>query len=239
MKQTNISKELIESFGYEYNQQLNEFSFTNAVTKLGPIANYVYLVWEAYTEITKLPPSLSKEQWNEAATRIIARLITDIGVFWVGTIFGAIIAGAVTGGPGAIIGALAGGFASQYYMGDKAEEVTSKILDAIYPGNDETNNTEYDSSEEQPDNTEYDSSEEQPTEWPTTDAEIRAFQEKNGLTVDGLIGKYTYNALTTQAGLTPPPGFNFVPDKAIANTGQSVSESIAQLRDILATIENR
>lgn len=227
MKQTNISKELVESFGYEYNQQLNEFSFMGAASKLGPLANYAYLVWDGYKEITKLPKSLSKEQWNESATRIIARLITDIGVFWVGTIFGAIIAGAVTAGPGAIIGALAGGFASQYYMGDKAEEVTSKILDAIYPGSDNTDTDEYSSSEEQL------------AKWPTTDAEIRAFQAENGLTVDGLIGKYTYNALTTQAGLTPPPGFNIVPDKAIANTGQSVSESIAQLRDVLSAIENK
>lgn len=51
--------------------------------------------------------------------------------------------------------------------------------------------------------------------WPTTDAEIRAFQQKAGLKVDGMIGKNTYNALVNKAGLTPPPGFKIVANKTV------------------------
>lgn len=49
--------------------------------------------------------------------------------------------------------------------------------------------------------------------WPTTDAEIKAFQQANGLKVDGLIGQKTMAALT-QKGATPPAGFVPVANKA-------------------------
>ena len=221
MKQSNISKELVESFGYEYNQ-LNEFNLGRAI---GP-ANYVYLVWDAYSKIQQLPPTLSKDKWTELVTRIIADLITDVGVFWVGTIFGAIITGAT--GPGAIIGALAGGFAAQYYLGDKASDVTQKIVDALYPGSDTAEQPEDDDDEEEVTS----------SQWPTNDAEIRAFQQANGLVVDGLIGKNTYAALTS-AGLTPPSGFTIVPDRVFSSNTETVAESIASLRDILAAIETK
>lgn len=49
--------------------------------------------------------------------------------------------------------------------------------------------------------------------WPTTKAEIIAFQKANKLKPDGLIGKNTMAALQ-KAGATPPPGFNPVGPKA-------------------------
>ncbi len=51
--------------------------------------------------------------------------------------------------------------------------------------------------------------------WPTTDAEIRAFQKANKLKPDGMIGAKTMAALQ-KAGATPPPGFKPVGAKAPA-----------------------
>jgi hypothetical protein len=51
--------------------------------------------------------------------------------------------------------------------------------------------------------------------WPTTDAEIRAFQRANPpLKDDGMIGQQTLGKLR-QLGYVPPPGFKPVADKAI------------------------
>ncbi len=49
--------------------------------------------------------------------------------------------------------------------------------------------------------------------WPTTDAEIKAFQTANKLKADGLIGAKTMAALQ-KSGATPPPGFKPVGPKA-------------------------
>jgi hypothetical protein len=51
--------------------------------------------------------------------------------------------------------------------------------------------------------------------WPTTKAEIIAFQKANKLKPDGLIGKNTMAALQ-KAGATPPPGFQQVGQKKAA-----------------------
>lgn len=51
--------------------------------------------------------------------------------------------------------------------------------------------------------------------WPTTDAEIRAFQKANGLKVDGMIGGKTMAALQ-KAGAQPPAGFKPVGNKQAA-----------------------
>jgi hypothetical protein len=51
--------------------------------------------------------------------------------------------------------------------------------------------------------------------WPTTDAEIRAFQRANPpLVVDGMIGQQTLGKLR-QLGYTPPTGFKPVADRAV------------------------
>ena len=48
--------------------------------------------------------------------------------------------------------------------------------------------------------------------WPTTDAEIRAFQTAHGLKNDGLIGQQTMAALQ-KAGIKPPAGFHPVANR--------------------------
>ncbi len=53
--------------------------------------------------------------------------------------------------------------------------------------------------------------------WPTTDAEIRAFQKANNLKVDGLIGSKTMAALN-KAGVKAPPDFKPVGSKAKSTT---------------------
>ena len=54
--------------------------------------------------------------------------------------------------------------------------------------------------------------------WPTTPAEIKAFQKANGLTADGLIGNKTMAALQAQ-GIAPPAGFRPVGNRAPAGQG--------------------
>lgn len=49
-------------------------------------------------------------------------------------------------------------------------------------------------------------------QWPTTKAEIIAFQKANGLKADGLIGQKTMAALN-KAGAKAPPGFKPVPNR--------------------------
>ena len=249
MKQTNISKELVESFGYVYEESITKLNVaqmavddttmtegtlgTIAKKSAGPIA-IITQIYSAYEQITKIPKETTHDQYVSQVTKIISKLVAEYGLFWVGTIIGGAIAGIFTGGVGTIAGAVAGGLGglAAYALGaDTVDELVEQIVDKLYTNTHEPNTQD---AGGQPDTSQPDTS-----GWPTTDAEIRAFQAENGLTVDGLIGKYTYNALTTQAGLTPPPGFNIVPDKAIANTGQSVSESIAQLRDVLSAIENK
>ena len=69
-----------------------------------------------------------------------------------------------------------------------------------------------------------------PTQWPTDPASIKAFQQANGLKVDGLIGVNTMQALQ-KAGLQPPAGV-----KPVANTAGSIhpknkSQASAQVAD--------
>jgi hypothetical protein len=56
--------------------------------------------------------------------------------------------------------------------------------------------------------------------FPQTAAEIKAFQQQQGLKPDGLIGKRTLAALKN-AGITPPPGFQPVADKKVQPGGGS------------------
>ena len=64
--------------------------------------------------------------------------------------------------------------------------------------------------------------------WPTTDAEIKAFQQANKdqfgkpLAVDGKIGAQTMQALA-KAGIQPPAGFQMAGNKPPAAQGQHVT----------------
>lgn len=63
--------------------------------------------------------------------------------------------------------------------------------------------------------------------WPTTDAEIKAFQTANKLKPDGKIGKNTLAALQ-KAGATPPPGFKPVGTKTATSKKSAAPNTVPQ-----------
>ena len=65
--------------------------------------------------------------------------------------------------------------------------------------------------------------------WPTTPAAIKAFQQSNGLTADGLIGPKTMQALAKQ-GIQPPAGFQMAGAKKPAAPAKS-TDIMAQSPD--------
>ena len=144
----NIAKELIESFDYVYNEDtINQMgvknSPTSTLTKPTPskpsvgknISNPIYIamaIYDGYQEITKLPDNIPKNQYKTEVTKIIAKLVADYGVMWVGSILGGMVGGAITGGPGAIVGMMAGGILSSYALGDDVSEIVDKVVDKLY-----------------------------------------------------------------------------------------------------------
>jgi LysM repeat protein len=91
-------------------------------------------IWEGYSQIKQLPTDIDRQQYSSEVTKIVSKLVTDFGLFWVGGIIGGALAGAVSG-PGALvgfIGGLAGGIALQYMAGDSVGEIVDAIVNAMY-----------------------------------------------------------------------------------------------------------
>jgi hypothetical protein len=103
----------------------------------------VYQIYEGYKQIIKLDyDTMPRAQYAAAVSKIVARLASDYGLFWVGSILGAFTAGLFTGGNplGAIGGFIAGGtggIAASYLLGDSVGAITDSIVDSVY-GTDKT-----------------------------------------------------------------------------------------------------
>jgi hypothetical protein len=172
-------------------------------------------IYDGYEQIMALPKDLEPTKRKAEITKIVTDLVTNFGLFWVGSIIGASIAGVITGtGPvGGLIGFIAGGasgMAASYFLGEKGiDPLVNDIIDKLYgtSGPDKPS-TEKDTNISG-----------QTATWPTSNADIRAFQsthkDENGkpLEVDGMIGRHTMAALKA-AGANPPPGFVPVRDRA-------------------------
>jgi hypothetical protein len=94
----------------------------------------LYSIWDGYEQISALPADMPKDQYRAAVTKIVARLVNDFGLFWVGAILGAAAAGAISG-PGALVGFVAGGaggIAASYLLGDSVGAITDAIVDQMY-----------------------------------------------------------------------------------------------------------
>lgn len=90
--------------------------------------------WDAWQEIKALPTDLPESRYKAEVTKIISRVVAQIGLFWAGAIIGGAIAGAVTG-PGAIVGFVAGGvggLAASYALGDDVDSIVNAIVEKVY-----------------------------------------------------------------------------------------------------------
>jgi hypothetical protein len=99
-----------------------------------PIAAVVE-IFEGYRQISALPTDMPRDQYRAAVSKIVARLVSDFGLFWVGAILGGALAGAFTGGVGTVIGFVAGGasgIAASYLLGDSVGAITDNIVDKLY-----------------------------------------------------------------------------------------------------------
>jgi hypothetical protein len=93
-------------------------------------------IYDGYQQITALPTDMPRDQYRAAVTKIVARLVEEFGLFWVGSILGGALAGVFTANPlGAIAGFVAGGaggIAASYLLGDSVGEISDQIVDKLY-----------------------------------------------------------------------------------------------------------
>ena len=94
-------------------------------------------IYEGYQQIIALPADMPRDQYRASVTKIVARLVEEFGLFWVGAILGAALAGVFSGGNplGAVAGFLAGGaggIAASYLLGDSVGEISDQIVDKLY-----------------------------------------------------------------------------------------------------------
>jgi len=107
---------------------------TSSGTKGSILLQAATEIWNGYTEITQLSPTLSREQKKRAITRIVSKLAANFGLSLVGGIIGGILAGAVSG-PGmipAFIGGTIGGALLQTAGEDSVEEIAEYIVHVLY-----------------------------------------------------------------------------------------------------------
>jgi hypothetical protein len=94
----------------------------------------LYSIWDGYKQIEALDTNMPRDQYRAAVAKIVARLVSEFGLFWVGAILGAAIAGVISG-PGALLGFVAGGasgIAASYLLGDSVGAITDEIVDKLY-----------------------------------------------------------------------------------------------------------
>jgi len=91
-------------------------------------------ILDGYKQIKALDTNMPQDQYRAAVSKIVARLVSEYGLFWVGSILGGILGGAIAG-PGALVGFIAGGaggLALDYALGDSAGAITDKMVDYFY-----------------------------------------------------------------------------------------------------------
>lgn len=250
VKESNLEKELLNSFGYE----LDEAADIKSATKSGILSTLgkkiawpitaASAIWDAYERIISLPTSLPKDQFKKEVARIIAEVISEYGLFAVGAAIGAALGGSVSG-PGGLVTGIAGGFATQWAFGDDADKFVDWLVDQIYPGTSDANVSTPSADMNTTPNTSV-----EPVA-PTTDDSIEVAKEiqtklqsagfdigKAG--VDGKIGQDTFSALQAYKKKN-----NLTTDldalvKLLALSPQpekSVSEELGNLRDSLTQID--
>jgi hypothetical protein len=99
-----------------------------------------YALYEMWQEIQALDPNMKKGEYRQALLQIVGRTVAQVGLAWTGAFVAATVAGALTGGLGAIPGflvGLAGGALAQYAYGDSVDAIADQIVDYLYTGDEE------------------------------------------------------------------------------------------------------
>jgi hypothetical protein len=206
----NISESLIESFGYT----INEEGAWDTVKRVGgklfskvafPVAAGM-AIWDGWTQIQALPPSMSEEEKTKETRKIISKLVAEFGTFYVGAIIGGAIGG-VIGGVGAIPGFIAGGIASSLFLGDDVNKIVDKIIDYLHKDNKPPSSPSV-TTQEPPANQE--PAKQQSVNGDSDIIELQTALQKSGatnqdgtpLTIDGIMGPNTVRAIQIElAGL--------------------------------------
>lgn len=92
-------------------------------------------IYDGYKQISALPTDMPRDQYRASVTKIVARLVEEFGLFWVGAILGGALAGLFSGGLGSVAGFVAGGvggIAASYLLGDSVGEISDQIVDKLY-----------------------------------------------------------------------------------------------------------
>jgi hypothetical protein len=104
-------------------------------SKLALPLTAVVEIFEGYQQISAIPTDIPRDEYRARVTKIVARLVEDFGLFWVGAILGGALAGAFSGGVGTVVGFIAGGaggIAASYLLGDSVGEISDQIVDKLY-----------------------------------------------------------------------------------------------------------
>jgi hypothetical protein len=115
-------------------------------SKLALPATALVEIYEGYQQISALPTDMPRDQYRAKVTKIVARLVEDFGLFWVGSILGGAIAGVFSGGNplGAVAGFVVGGtsgIAASYLLGDSVGAISDQIVDKLYGTGDSSSMT--------------------------------------------------------------------------------------------------
>ena len=210
------------------------------------IAAEIWDGWESIQAIpVDTPETEYRAQVTKIVTNLVANFgLFWVGSIIGGAIAGAVTGGA--GALAGFIGGGVGGMAASYFLGEKGiDQLINAIVDHVYDSkahvgkdgkgpngeplvkNPRTGqmgywkkhgrSTDFITIDPSTLSKAPDAGVAGQTKWPTTDAEIKSFQQSHGLVADGLIGKKTLAALK-DAGATPPQGFIPVPDKRFEST---------------------
>jgi hypothetical protein len=157
--QVSIAKNLIESFGYQYNLGYLTEADAAAISTYGGIDFRKFLqggknlakgivrraatpldaawsaktAWEEIQELEK--DEMSENEYRQEVSRIVSQLIASIGLFWAGAILGALAGSAIVPGLGTIGGLIvggAGGYAASQVLGDDVETIVDALVDKLY-----------------------------------------------------------------------------------------------------------
>ena len=97
---------------------------------LGPIAK-AYMVYQGVQELRALPvDQMTRREVTAEVTKIIGRMVADIGVWWVGAGIGGALGGTF-GGPAGLVTAIAGGFAADALWGDDVKSIVNTTVNFL------------------------------------------------------------------------------------------------------------